>query len=138
MIGTMGLLFRLSFLAGPLLVIAISCAPASTPQKGFLPLAKVEITLAHDNGASVVGALREFAHRERLRDDIGKLSRSGRGVYQIRIWLSDKSFFYGDNFVDAKKFSLRAYSHEDEGAWRPVWERLLKSLEPEFRSSGDT
>lgn len=127
--------FAIMMLAWGMLASASSCAPAEQRREGFVPLAEIRISPASTDGAAVVATIREFAKQEHLRAETGELGRRGRGVNQIRVWISKVSFFYGDDFVDEESFLLRAYSHEDETTWRPAWTRLREHLKRSFAVS---
>jgi hypothetical protein len=76
----------------------------------------------------VLGALREFGKLERLTISEDNILKQGREVAQIKLDRDQQTFFYMDNFHDAKSFQLIAYSHVSNAVWQPIWNRLIVKL----------
>jgi hypothetical protein len=102
---------------------------AQSLDQGFPPIAGVNIAIGNQTEIDqVLGALREFGKLERLTISEDKIFKQGRDVAQIKLERDQQTFFYMDNFRDAKSFQLIAYSHVSKGVWQPIWIRLIEKV----------
>jgi hypothetical protein len=102
---------------------------AQSLDEGFPPLAGVNIAVGNQTEINqVLGALREFGRSERLTISEDTMVKQGRDVAKIKLERDQQTFFYMDNFRDAKSFQLIAYSHVSKGVWQPIWNRLIATL----------
>jgi hypothetical protein len=102
---------------------------AQSLDQGFPPLAGVNIAIGNQTEIDqVLGVLREFGRLERLTISEDAILKQGRDVAQIKLDRDQQTFFYMDNFRDAKSFQLIAYSHVSNAVWQPIWNRLIEKL----------
>ena len=102
---------------------------AQSLDQGFPPLTGVNIAIGNQTEIDqVLEALREFGKLERLTISEDKIFKQGRDVAQIKLERDQQTFFYMDNFHDAKCFQLIAYSHVSKGVWQPIWNRLIEKV----------
>jgi len=117
------------------LTMLCGCEVQGTEDHGaFEALAGVVVHLDDQQG-NLVSLLQGYAEENHFRIVVKDLlPRKGRKVLQVQMYLSDRSHFYGDNFLDATKFSMHAYSHEQGSVWRNKWQRLIEKLKETFGS----
>jgi hypothetical protein len=102
---------------------------AQSLDQGFRPLGGVNIASGNQTEIDqVLDVLREFGRLERLTISEDNILKQGRNVAQIKLERDRQTFFYMDNFRDAKRFELMAYSHVSKGVWQPIWNRLIEKL----------
>ena len=103
-------------------------------QEGFVPLARVTIQVRPEQMKEMMQLVRDFCNREKVKLLETQGRKHGRQVYQMEIVISGETFIYGDNFMDEGVFDLRAYSHESELLWKPIWVRITDELALKVRS----
>jgi hypothetical protein len=64
--------------------------------------------------------------------ETGGFPKQGRAVLNMRMRISDKTFFVANNFRDSDTFELIAYSHEGAQVWQEPWNKLISFLASQF------
>jgi hypothetical protein len=120
---------RQRLLLAALIVTAAVTSGAQSIEQGFPPLAGVTIAaLSQTEIDQVLAELRDLGRTERLTLSEGRFPKQGRDVVQIKLERDLQTFFYLDNFRDAKRLQLTAYSHAPKNVWHPIWSRLVEKL----------
>ena len=100
----------------------------------FLPLAGVEVSLSETQVDDFMDIVTKFGQSNHFRIDAANFPKRGRTVANIRIEISEKTFFKINNFRNPAAYELVAYSHESTEVWQKPWDTLISTLSSAFGS----
>ena len=124
--------FANSLLPTLALVLLMLLANTVCAQEAYLPLAGAKVSLQESESNDFVHRIERFADTRHYRVETGGFPKQGRAVLNMRMRISDKTFFVANNFRDSDTFELIAYSHEGAQVWQEPWNKLISFLASQF------
>jgi hypothetical protein len=95
-------------------------------------LAGAKVFLRESQGSDFMQSIERYADARHYKLERGDFPMQGRTAVNLRIRISDKTFFIISNFHDADTYELTAYSHEGAEVWKNPWNALISSLSSQF------
>jgi hypothetical protein len=107
-------------------------------QEAYLPLAGAKVSLQESRSNDFVQSIERYAEARHYKVESGHFPKQGRTVGNLRIRISDKTFFIASNFRDEDTYELIAYSHEGPEVWKEPWNELFSFLSSQFGEANVT